>query len=491
MLSIKDNCFFISRKAGQYLIIAVSLFTTQLAQGQCPMPANTPAGTLDTCFTQTGTGLNNAVFTLALQPDGKVLAGGFFDSYNGTTRSRICRLNADGTLDASFASTGTGLNDIVNELALQPDGKVLVVGRFNTYSDSSRNYICRLNTDGSLDATFAPTGLGLNGLVYAIALQPDGKVLLGGRFTSYNGSTSNRICRLNANGTLDATFAPTGAGLNDWVFSLALQPDGKIVVGGDFTSYNGTIQNRICRLNSDGSQDATFTAIGLGFNNTVFTLAIQPDGKILVGGRFTTYNGNTQNYICRLNANGSRDANFTPVGAGLNNWVFKLALQLDGKVVVGGDFTAYDGTIQRRIVRLNSNGAFDSSFAQTGTGLDFGVRALAIQPDGKVMVGGNFGFFSGKPVTFLARFFATDAIVATKPIAASEITLYPNPAQTHITLQNEVAMPYKLVSTTGVVWQEGIAQPKASIPVASLPHGVYSLVLTHGQSVTVKHFVKE
>ncbi|MCA3067815.1 MAG: delta-60 repeat domain-containing protein, partial [Rhodocyclaceae bacterium] len=236
--------------------------------------AQTP-GALDTSFNPTdvgfgsGAGANFPVLTLALQPDGKVLIGGSFTTYNGTSRNSIARLNADGTLDNTF-NPGTGANSEVYSLALQPDGKVLIGGSFTTYNGTSRNYIARLNADGTLDNTFNP-GTGANSRVRTLALQPDGKVIIGGRFTTYNGTSRDYIARLNADGTLDNTFNP-GTGANDQVQTLALQPDGKVIIGGDFTSYNGTSRNRIARLNADGTLDNTFNP-GTGANSTVRTLA--------------------------------------------------------------------------------------------------------------------------------------------------------------------------------------------------------------------------
>ncbi len=334
-----------------FFVLVLSLMA-RVVSAQCPMPTPQPGGTLDTCFPQTGTGFNGSALAFALQPDGKVLVGGNFTSYNGIAVNRICRLNADGSLDASF-SAGTGFNNAVNILALQPDGKVLVGGFFTTYNGTAVNRICRLNADGSLDAGFG-AGTGFNNTVYTLALQPDGKVLMGGEFTSYNGTAVNRICRLNADGGLDASFS-VGTGFNFTVFTLALQPDGKVLVCGNFTSYNGTSRVRICRLNADGSLDAGF-GIGTGFNNTVLTLALQPDGKVLVGGIFTTYNGIAVNRICRLNADGGLDAGFS-VGTGFNNTVWTLAQQPDGKVLVGGNFTSYNGTGRNFIARLFASSA--------------------------------------------------------------------------------------------------------------------------------------
>ena len=361
-----------------------------------------------------GSGLDNSVESIALQPDGKVLIGGSFTSYNGTTRNRVARLNADGSLDTSFAPTGSGLNNSVYSLALQPDGKVLVGGEFTSYNGTTRNRIARLNADGSLDTSFSPTGSGLDNSLRSVVVQPDGKVLVGGFFIKFNGTARNLIARLNADGSLDTSFAPTGSGLNDaYLYSLALQPDGKVLVGGSFTSYNGTARSHLARLNADGSLDTSFAPAGSGLNNDVLTLALQPDGRVLAGGFLTNYNGTTRNYLARLNADGSLDTSFAPTGSGLESLVRSLALQPDGKVLVGGYFTSYNGTPRNYIIRLNPNGSLDTNFTPTGSGLDNVVRFVALQPNGKVLIGGYFTSYNGAPRTNITRLNADGSLETT------------------------------------------------------------------------------
>jgi uncharacterized delta-60 repeat protein len=158
----------------------------------------------------------------------------------------------------------------VNVLSIQSDGKILVGGSFTTYKGLTQNYIVRLNTDGSLDSTF-DVGVGFDNQVRAITIQPDGKILVGGNFTTYKGLTQTRIVRLNTDGSLDSTF-DVGTGFNTLVLSLLTQSDGKILVGGNFSTYKGLTQNFIARLNIDGSLDSTFN-IGTGFNSTVFEIS--------------------------------------------------------------------------------------------------------------------------------------------------------------------------------------------------------------------------
>jgi uncharacterized delta-60 repeat protein len=300
--------------------------------------------------------------SLALQPDGKVLVGGLFTQYNGVNvNDHLVRLNSDGTLDLGFTSGGAnGFNSAVYGLALQPDGKVLVGGNFTQYNGVNVNFrLVRLNSNGTLDLGFTSGGpIGFNLLVQSLALQPDGKVLVGGLFTQYNGVNVNeRLVRLNSNGTLDLGFTSGGPdGMNDDVYALVLQPDGKVLVGGAFTQYNGAnVNSRLVRLNSDGTLDSGFTSGGpTGFGGTVFSLALQPDGKVLVGGNFTQYNGvNVNSRLVRLNSDGTLDSGFTSGGPnGFDNTARSLALQPDGKVIAGGDFTTYNNNPSNYIIRL-------------------------------------------------------------------------------------------------------------------------------------------
>ncbi|MCE3008797.1 MAG: delta-60 repeat domain-containing protein, partial [Bacteroidetes bacterium] len=339
-----------------------------------------------------GTGANNTIGVLAVQPDNKVLIGGLFTYYNGMIRNRIARLNADGSLDVNFNPTGSGANDEVSAVIVQSDGKVLIGGKFTSYNGTARNRITRLNADGSLDVNFNPTGSGANDEISAVIVQSDGKVLIGGRFTSYNGTARNRIARLNSDGSLDVNFNPIGSGANDEISALALQAGGKVVIGGEFTSYNGTSRSRIARLNADGSLDTGFNP-GTGPDDAVFALALQPDGKVLIGGALTSFSGVTRNKIARLNVDGSLDTGFAP-DTGANEDILSLILLSDGKVLIGGVFWAYDGISRNGVARLNANGSLDNAvFTPTGTGLNDQINALALQPDGpvvKVLIGGDF-----------------------------------------------------------------------------------------------------
>jgi uncharacterized delta-60 repeat protein/uncharacterized repeat protein (TIGR01451 family) len=363
--------------------------------------AQTP-GSNDPSFNH-GTGFNSTVYSTALQSDGKIIVGGNFATYNGTAINYIARLHPDGSLDTGF-NPGTGFNYDVKSIALQPDGKIIAGGYFTSFNGTAKNYIARLNADGSLDTGFNP-GTGFNSTVQSIAIQSDGKIIVGGYFTSFNGTARNRIARLNADGSLDAGFNP-GIGFNGHVLSTPLQPDGKIIAGGYFTSFNGTARNSIARLNADGSLDAGFNP-GTGFNSAVWSTALQSDGKIIMVGNFTFYNGIARNYIARLNADGSLDTGFNP-GTGFNSTVHSTSIQSDGKIIAGGQFTSFNGTLINYLARLNADGSLDAGF-NSGIGFNNSVYLTAIQSDGKIIAGGGFTSFNGTGRNRIARLLGDPA----------------------------------------------------------------------------------
>jgi uncharacterized delta-60 repeat protein len=218
------------------------------------------------------------VLDTVVQPDGKIVIAGSFNLVGTTARNRIARLKPNGTVDLSFDAGTVGLNvsDQVRTVVVQPDGKILIGGGFTTVGDVALNNFARLNGDGTVDtATFSP-GTGADNIVFCVAVQPDAKILIGGAFTAVNGQPRNHIARLNADGTLEseATFN-SGSGANSNVVSIAVQADGKILIGGDFTSVNGQTRNYVARLNADGSLEssATFDP-GTGANASVQSVAM-------------------------------------------------------------------------------------------------------------------------------------------------------------------------------------------------------------------------
>jgi uncharacterized delta-60 repeat protein len=273
-------------------------------------------------------------------------------------------------------------------------------GSFNGYAGNIAYCLVRINDNLNIDAAGNDFGVGFNDPVYATLIQPDGKIIVGGNFNGYNNSNLlGHLARLNTNGKLDTTFnnnTSSDVGFNGDVRSLALRSDGKIVVGGEFSTYNGTsLANYIARLDATGSLDTTFNSnAGTGFNNPVYTHAIQADGKIVVGGQFSKYNDDTStpSYLCRLNADGTIDTTFNYGNAGFNGYIYAIAIQSDGKILIGGGFDGYNGSgISVCITRLNSNGTLDTTFNTNAyNGFSDYVYTIKLQSDGKIICGGDF-----------------------------------------------------------------------------------------------------
>ncbi|MEZ0128451.1 hypothetical protein AB9T88_00990 [Flavobacterium sp. LBUM151] len=253
-------------------------------------------GSRDSSFNK-DTGLDAAVFCSAVQPDGKTLVGGYFDNFDGVTQKKLMRFNIDGSKDTSF-NPQFQFNNEVQSILLQPDGKILVRGIFTDYGILNRNYLVRLNSDGTLDTTFTKR-FGYDYNVEVIALQPDGKILVSGFVDSYPNLPYRKLFRLNRDGSEDTTFFAGNRGdFSEGVSSIMTQPDGKILVGGSFTTFKGVAQKYLIRLNPDGSKDSSFDmANAFDFSIGVRNITLQPDGKILVGGLFSPTSGDYQSFF--------------------------------------------------------------------------------------------------------------------------------------------------------------------------------------------------
>jgi len=304
--------------------------------------------------------------------NGKFVVVGQFTDYNGTTCNKIIGLNANGTVNTGF-NVGAGFNADPTPIERQSDDKVIVGGRFWYYKGTTLSpKIIRLNTDGSADTSFV-VGSGFTYLgsysdsssyVECLAIQSDGKIICGGQFDAYQGVSRTRLARLNSDGSLDTSFT-VGAGFDAIPTEIKIQSDGKILIGGYFTTYNGTSSNRIIRLNTDGSIDTSFN-IGTGFNAEVLALEILSDGRIVVGGNFSTFIGSSKNKIVCLNTDGSINLSMT-FGTGFNLQVSSIAVLPYDKLLVGGMFTTYQGATYTRFVKLGQTGAVDACAPPTPT----------------------------------------------------------------------------------------------------------------------------
>lgn len=359
-------------------------------------------GTQDESFqVNPSEGLNGPVNTVASINNEDIYLGGYFTYFNGFSQNYFLKVNNLGQKDNSF-NIGSGFDTYVTTIAVNADGKVYVGGFFNIYNGTNAKRIVRLNTDGSIDNSFV-IGTGFNNRVDKIIILNNGKVLVAGNFTNYNGTNVNRIVLLNTDGSIDNTFE-IGTGFNQNVIDLTLNADGKIIVVGNFTSYKDILVNRIVRLNNDGSIDNTFN-VGSGLNSTVMQVEVDYENKVLVAGSFTSYNGTTRNRIVRINNDGSIDNSFN-IGTGFNSTINSLAVQPDGKVIVGGLFVTYNGLTANRLIRLNKYGTIDADF-NSGIGLGSvtnnnadRVDAIGFLPNGKILIAGRFNLYNNNRISF-------------------------------------------------------------------------------------------
>ncbi len=370
-------------------------------------------GTIDTAFLpSTGaTDFNPEVFAVLTQPDGKILVGGLFSSVNGQPRYNLVRLLPSGAIDPGFGIT-FGMSRSVRAMTMQSTGKIIVVGSFFGVDGTPRGHIARLNADGTLDLTFNP-GVGTDSIIYAVAVDASDNIYIGGAFATYDGTTRHNLAKLQPNGPLVATFDPgTGPAGNVPDVRAIAPPTATAgpVVGGFFTTYAGVTVNRIVRVDSStAARDAAFTAAtGTAFNSTVRALSLKSDGKYYVAGSFSAFNATSHPRVVRLNSDGSIDAGFIP--SPTPNGTARALVQQNGKIDVAGSFTAPGN----HVIRYQSTGSQDTSL-NTGSGIagaDLAglaviaipeVASLALQPDGKLLVGGIFSSYNGATRYCIAR----------------------------------------------------------------------------------------
>lgn len=453
-------------------------------------------GTIDPAFS-IGTGAGSSftekrIETMVQQPDGKLLLGGWFADFNGTPSRLIVRLNLDGSVDNTF-NVGTGFEGFsayVNTIALQPDGKILVGGNFLSYNGVTRHRIARLHPNGDLDESFVP-GTGFNSDVNSIALQPDGKIVVGGIFSKYdwlnnNGINRQAICRLNSDGSLDTSF-DSAVGFSSSagqlrVHTVIVQPDGKIICGGLFTAYKGVGRVIIARLNADASLDTSFDAgdnfvLSFGFYGEAWKTVLLPDGKIITAGNFR-HAGVNNKAIVKLNSDGSVD---TSMALDMTN-VTAFTVQSDGKILAssGGPYT---------FRRYLENGAVDTSFPAMN--FNDWARHCMVQQDGNILIG---GWFTYNP-SGLMRLVGDTPLSVEDHSATLAVGMYPNPASHHVTIDLDEAMfegqvQIQILDLQGRRVKQFKSNDSATtLPVSDLPKGTYLVQINTSQQQTVKKLV--
>lgn len=489
----KGNIYSITIKNDGKIIIGGDfyLFNYNMPYRLVQLESN---GTNDVSFNRV-TGANETIYTAAVQNDGKIIIGGRFTIFNGEIRNYLARLKANGTLDTTFKPE-KGPNDVVYSIVVQEDGKILIGGNFTLYNEVERNYIARLNQDGSLDTTFN-SGSGVNFLVFKIALQKDGKILIGGYFDN-NGVINNALLRLCPDGSLDTTFQ-IGSGANSGIGDIVVQSDGKILIGGRFSVFNGNSHNCIIRLNPDGSTDTKFSGFEItSLYSTIFSINLQNDGKILIGGEFSTSDYYQINNIARLNSDGRIDETFN-TGVGLDGQFGTCYIQPDGKIIIGGYFTSYDGTLRNNIARLNSDGSIDLTFNNnTGSsGYTSGaIMSIVSQGYGKIIIAGYFTSYNGIGRNRIARLILDESVVSYDEDSCNQQSslIYPNPVSTELSVKivddNEI-VNYEVFNSKGQVVLTGEMIGNTKIQTSKLTPGIYFIKLENEHFSEFKKFVKE
>ena len=410
-------------------------------------PGPGPTGPFDPSFgtagkvtTPIGT-IDDEIFSIAIQPDGKLVAGGF-STKGGQEEFALARYNTNGTPDTAFGTAHNGIvttaigasDDEVHAIAIQPDGKLIAAGFTgipNPSQLSTENLfaLVRYNADGTLDPSFGKNGIVTTTIgdnddeIFALAVQSTGRVIAAGFTGSGSGGNIRKQIALvgyNADGTPDTTFGTAHTGIvttaiqtppgnpDDEIFSLAVQPDGQLVGAG--YSFNGTSsQIALIRYSADGVLDTTFgkggsviTPAGVG-NSAGYSIAIQSDLKLVVAGfAYNSVNNATRSEfaVLRYQVDGTLDPAFGADGIvttalGANDEALALAIQSDQKLVAAGFSNGSTSPSQFGLVRYNTDGTVDNTFWPAGNGIvtaPFGLASVAFalvnQPDGKLVAGG-------------------------------------------------------------------------------------------------------
>uniref|UniRef100_UPI0025B945EF Ig-like domain-containing protein n=1 Tax=Bernardetia sp. TaxID=1937974 RepID=UPI0025B945EF len=346
-----------------------------------------------------------ATRNIKVQQDDKLVIGGIFVNRSGETTYMV-RLNTDGSIDTSFSENVFEAGSYIYSIDIQADGKVLVAGYLKIANGVK--HLVRLNNDGNVDASFVQ-GYAVDDVspnytyLEAVKVLDNGKILVAGTFESFNSFSKRGIVRLNSDGSVDNTFNVGGSGASGHVFCIAIQNDQKIIIGGYFGAYNGTTRGAVARLNEDGSLDMSFDS-SVGVINSALPLTygdirnimIQQDGKVIIGGFFHHYNLTPQMSISRLNSNGTLDNSFTPPP----NWGRAFSSQeLDnGKIIL------LSGIDRTGIQRLNSNGTWDNTF-NSSYGFDDTIYFAKILSDGRIFVkgGGKYNNQLGRSSSILTN----------------------------------------------------------------------------------------
>lgn len=543
------------------------------------------SGNVDPAFNAGGTGANGLVSAAMALPNGQWLIGGVLTRYNGVAVDRIARLNADGTLDNTFAASSAGANAQILSFSLDAQGRILVGGTFTRFGGQATVGVARLLPSGQVDPVFRADASLVNPVCWAVTPDANGNLLVGGSLGPAPGGTANRgLVRLLPTGALDPAFATTTAAFQNAVRAVlplpgggfvvagssgnnglgpvrrltaagvpgasitgltsgaaravALTASGKILVAGsNLRPVGQTTYNKLVQLNADGTLDAGFTP-ALVTSGNLAAVYVLPNGKIITGGYLTDLNSQPNTGLVRLTATGQNDASFADPAFDHRGGIQQLVLQSGDRPVITGYFRSFNGTAVSPIsrltpdgaldrsfqipttiettlmtrdgasdrlfvagnihtVRLQANGALDGSF-DDGVGAEYDPNgtysfssfgAVAGQPDGKVLVGGNFRTYNGQAHPNLVRLLPSGAVDPSFTAPDGDTLAYVNSI---VVLPNgTMVVGYEGVSSAGnygnfVRWLTATGQPLASFnggqpvenAIASTPFGDNTIWLT-------------
>ncbi len=448
------------------------------------------AGSLDVSF-DPGIGPNDNTTALLVQADGRILVGGQFTLWNGAPCPYLTRLDSDGSQDPTF-QPGLGPDLAVYCSALQPDGRMIIGGEFSAYDGTTRYRLARILANGALDTSFVSHFGPGDGNVLALLVLADGKILVGGDFQLYDGTAYPGLVRLLPNGLLDGSFDPDGGPVGR-VDEVKEQPDGKLIACGDFDTQGGLPYENLLRLNTDGSVDELFDP-GTGPSGPVFTAELRADGRLFLAGGFTSFNDATHPRAVQLGADGALDTTFD--GPSIGNSVISSILQPDGKVVLGGVFNLNDNDVSYPgIARLLSDGSVDPTF-QPGMGADLTITETESQADGKILIGGSFTTYDGVTRMRIARLH-NDLSTHVPSDISHATAVFPNPSTGLFVVRGSGSglIQLQVTDVTGAIIQitqlGSTGEWRSVVDLGGEPSGVYVLHATSQGERHTARLVKE
>lgn len=440
------------------------------------------------------------VLSMALQADGRIVAGGRFSEINGTPTRNLARFNANGTLDATFTANAAVLGGYVRDVQLQADGKIVLSGQFISAGGLTRAAVARLLPSGLCDPAFAPalppsSIFNVQEANY-VAIQPDGQVLASGNLLPAGATVARPVLRFATTGLQDASFQISASAYSNYIYPLLVQPDGKIITAGlDYPDASGRVgYESVTRLLPNGSIDPAFVRIPVTPNGTasIWQLDQYPDGRLLAGGNFSNYGSASAGNMVRFLATGALDATFTsPIGSFV---VQATAIQPNGRVLAAG--VNYGGGSNPPIIRLLNDGTFDASFIRAqGPAYGSWVRKIIVQPDGGILVAGDFYTAAGQVRQGLIRLLDSNVlhVASQQTEAATAAWPVPTHGDLHLTL-DAVARPQQvqLLDALGrVVLTQAAGQPNLTVSTAALSAGTYLLRVRYAASTVTRRVVVE